>query len=364
MPPFWPGVRRSCGTIGAAVTLVLGVLGAPGARAETLRYEIDFPDGESVAYAVPLEVRHVGRLSVRAEGAGRRTITLRLEPPKGPMGSVQRSGPPPIAIATTVETEADELGTWNLQIRGLAGNGALHATVLIELPELPDLPAPSALPLPTGAPAPVPQRPPAAWSPGLRRAAPPEHQAYLAAAARFADPIVAGPTDAPADACRWQSDLSLYLAARGEALRHGAYPSRPTREMLARIAHAVESVEALRTSTDPFVAGPPPDDPRLVTAWVRVRAERLVPLEEELDAILEALRRGWAPELEAAEWPARLVTCVTACERFFDERFRRGERHATNRELCESQWPRLGVAAEALAQLAALEPPATASAQP
>jgi hypothetical protein len=52
----------------------------------------------------------------------------------------------------------------------------------------------------------------------------------------------------------------------------------------------------------------------------------------------------------------RLVSCLTACERYFEERIRLGERQATNREIAIAQWERLLAAAEALDDLAKAAP--------
>jgi len=364
MPTFRRTMRGSRLTIAAVVVwLVVLAVAAPGPRAGVLSYVLEFPERESVAYSVALDVRHAGPISVRATGVGRRTILLRLEPPKGPAGHMQRSGPPPVSLATTVDPAAGELGEWKLQIRALAGAGPLRVTVQIDLPD-PPVSSARATPAPSPASEKAKPVPTAVWTTELRRGAPTEHHAYLAAAERFAHAITVLDADAPGDGCRWQSDLSSYLESRAEALQRASYPSRPTREILDRIARAVEAVESLRRSTDPFVAGPPPDDPSLATAWVRARTERLAPLEQELDALLEALRRGYAPELAVSAWPSRLVTCLTACERFFDERLRLGERRATNRELAEAQWPRLVAAADALSALSVLGIPAQAHARP
>jgi hypothetical protein len=323
-----------------------------------LRYDVEIPDGESVTYSVELDVRDPGPVVIRAEGSSRRTIALRLEPPTGPARAVRRAGLPPLTLATTAEVDAGEIGTWRLELHAVAGMGSARLRVAIDLPEPPPKPGPSA----TRAAAPAARRPPTV-RPEFDRldAALPEHRPFLVAAARFAAPDRTPSAARGTDACRWQDDLVEYLAARASALGHGAYPARPTREILARIAKAIDAVEALRSTSDPLVRGPGPKDPSLERAWLRARAERLAPLEAELDELLSAIHRDHAPELGDEPWPARLVTCLTACERYFDERAV-GARSPGNRDLAEAQWSRLATAAPALRELAALEPVSAARA--
>jgi len=357
-----PRARTSILTLAARAAGWLGLLLAvPALAADPLRYEVEIPDGEAVTYSVPLDVRVAGPIVVRAEGAGRRAIALRLEPPAGPVGAVRRSGLPPLTLETSAEPEANEIGTWRLVLRAQPGTGSSTLHVRIELP---DSVAHRVPPAPTPDVSTPPRAPATEWAAERRQTAPAEHQAFLAAAEQFA---VASPRpghEVPADACRWQAGLEDYLAASAAALRLGVYPPRPTRELLASIAAAVDSVASLRTTDDPLLAGPAPRDPQLARAWRRARAERLAPLEEELDELRSAVQRGHAPELRDASWPGLLVTCLTACERFFDERALTGERRATNRDLATAQWPRIVAATQALRALAVVEPATTARAHP
>ena len=56
-----------------------------------------------------------------------------------------------------------------------------------------------------------------------------------------------------------------------------------------------------------------------------------------------------APALAEERWVPRLTACLTACERFFDDRVRLGsEEMAPNRELAEAQWDRVLAAARVL----------------
>ena len=72
------------------------------------------------------------------------------------------------------------------------------------------------------------------------------------------------------------------------------------------------------------------------------------------DDVLGLLRRGHAPELTDEEWPMRLTSCLTACQRHFEQRIRLGEELATNFELTRAQWDRLLAARSALRDLASV----------
>ena len=74
-------------------------------------------------------------------------------------------------------------------------------------------------------------------------------------------------------------------------------------------------------------------------------------MELRLDGTLESLQRGHASALEGQDWPVRLVTCLAACERHFEELGRLGEDRATNRDLTQSQWDTILAAAGALDSL-------------
>ena len=64
-----------------------------------------------------------------------------------------------------------------------------------------------------------------------------------------------------------------------------------------------------------------------------------------------------AGELESESWPTRLVSCLAACERYFEQRVRLGEREAQNAELAQAQWAPLTAAADVLEALAFLPAP-------
>ena len=72
--------------------------------------------------------------------------------------------------------------------------------------------------------------------------------------------------------------------------------------------------------------------------------------------MLSLLQRGHAPDLDDEEWPLRLVSCLTACERYFEQRARLGEKRAGNRDLALTQWPRVLSAGQAISSLVELTP--------
>ena len=330
------------------------------ARAEALVYSIAVPGGEAVTYSLDFEVRHPGRISVVAEWSGSRKLSLRLLPPAGARGTVHRAGTSPQRVETEV-ADGSALGTWTLRVHALAAGGAGTGSVTIDLPEagLRAARAPQEAPRPAVPPA-GPVAEPETWmiARSIPGGAPARLRPFLEATERLRAAIAQG-GPGPSDPCQWQAGLLGYLDARRDMLLgRGARPSESTAKLLVRIARAARSVEELRTSADPLVAGPAPRDARMRDAWIRLRTTRFEPVESELDRVLSMLHRGFAPELEDEAWPARYVSCLTACERFFEQRVRVGEADAHNRELAREQWPTLLKAADALAALAGITPEA------
>ena len=118
---------------------------------------------------------------------------------------------------------------------------------------------------------------------------------------------------------------------------------------------AVDLVEGLRSSDDPIVAGPAPEEHGLRRAWLAVRRQRILPLEAELDQLSQVLRKGFAPELQSETWPPRFIGCLMACERHFEQRPRLGEDQAANRLLAHGQWSGFLLAAKALRSLLSVQ---------
>lgn len=336
-----PGQRRPFaaprGTAAAGLALLL--LFAGPVSAEILRYSLEIPDNQSVTYELDLRATHPGTLSVRANWSGKRIVSFRLEPPNAGGRAVRRSGPSPVELEAVAE--AGQIGgPWKLVIHALAARGAGRGELTILVPEKPEFKPRASVNLP--APDAQPEVPPwlRAWD--APRNVSPEMNRLFRAVETLRSRVVAVETP---DNCRWQEGLMQYFSSR-----RGQTPeiSRSTRRLLRRIVDAVELVESYRNSRDPILAGPPPEDEGLRRVWVLERQTRFVDLEEVLDELLFAARGGYAPDLDGQTWPVRLVSCLTACERHFEEAGSLGEHRATNRELTRAQWDTIGAAADAL----------------
>ena len=339
----------------ATATIVLALFGAAPSVGETLEYHIDVPAGRSVTFNLDLEVRHAGLLAVEAEWTGRRSLALKLDPPVSPW-PLRRTGPSPQLLETTI-AEGDEaaLGTWRLQIHALAARAPASGTLTVRLPE-----PPGASTEETGAATEPPAPPPDPWLLPRRveRGLPGSWERFVQAVERFRSDLAEAAAPERPDACRWQEDLMRFLAERRDRLvDYGQAPADSTRELLSRISGAIERVEQLRASDDPLLNGPPPADPGLAATWRALRRQRIGEIESELDSVLELVHRAHSPELEREPWAGRLVSCLTACERFFEQRARVGDERATNRDLARDQWSRLLLAADALEALARLRAP-------
>ncbi len=161
----------------------------------------------------------------------------------------------------------------------------------------------------------------------------------------------------PPDTCRWQDDLLQWLATqRDRVLDEDARPDTATGKLMTRMVDVIRVVDGVRTSEDPVLIGPPPTDRRKRAGWERLRDSHLRPVERSLDELLNAVQRNHAPELQGEDWPLRMVSCLTATERYFEQRWIEGPERAPNRELAEAQWRPLNRAATALQALAELAP--------
>lgn len=319
----------------------------PGARAETLRYALEAPGGRDATFEISIPVEHDGPLVVEGEWIGGRILSFKLvgQDPSGPV--VRRSGPSPQRLRLDVKGAADSPGLpWTLTIRARAGREELRGSLTIVLPE----PSPTGPEASAGEPEP-PQRPdPPRWA--VATPAPDGAPAALAdlfarIEAFRARTVRPDGGHAP-DGCGWQTDLLRDLASfRDRRTAGGADLDDGTRALLAALARAVRDVEALRSSEDPLVAGPPPEESPRRRAWLGVRGQRLRPLEAELDTLAERVRRGGLEGFATSPWPQRFVACLTACERHFDERTLLGE-EAPNRSVAEEQWDAFLAAAAAL----------------
>lgn len=321
---------------------------------ETKMYTLKIPDGRPANYELAFAVEQPGILMIGAEWSCDRLLALRLEYPGGSLSPYKRSGPSPLTIEVVVEPE--QTGEWTLSIHANPARGEGEGLITVVLPdpagsepEQAAAAAPAAPPPPAPDPWMVARRAPSGSSAGLVR--------VFESIEIFRASLDDRGENAAADSCRWQEGLMRYLADRRDELAGtGAAPSGNTRKVLGRMADAVRHVEEYRSSNEPILAGPPPEEPQRRRVWTELRMERFQPLERELDEVWQTLRRGHVPGLEEELWPVRLVSCVMACERHFEERVRLGEKQATNREIAEAQWERLLAAAGALRALADLAP--------
>jgi hypothetical protein len=323
--------------------------------AETKLYTLQIPESKPASFRLELPVEHAGTLMLRLEWPIDRLIALRLEAPGAWYPPYKRSGPSPLFMEVKVEPRQLGSGPWKLSIHAEPAREGCEALMTVEFPEPPGAESAPSL-LEQSAPPPPP--PPDPWM--VSRAVPPgspEAWRQLYESIETYRGLLDMPDDEqPVDSCRWQDDLMRYLAARRDELAgSGAMPVEVTRAVLLEIADAIRSVEGMRLSRDPVVAGPRPDDPGRRRSWLAYRKERFQPLEQELDDLLQTLRRNRAPALGEEPWPVRMVSCLTACERYFEERVRKGERQATNREIALAQWDRMLAAAEALEALGAIK---------
>jgi hypothetical protein len=332
------------------LALLLSAIAAQ-VEASTLRYALEIPDGQERAFELRVPVEHPGTLRIVAEWSGSRVIAFRVDRPDGDASPWRRSGPPPQSISIEVPPEATFPAEWKLSIRALASRGEAIGTITIDSPDAPEVVrAREAAKLPP----PPPPRVPDPWEVEAtsRDGASAELKALFESVERLRSALVARKDGASSDVCGWQIALLRYATSvRDRIDSTGALPADATLRYVGRLGATVGRVEALRTSRDPILAGPVPDDPLRKRAWNAVRKESLGPLVAELDSLGEALRRGYVPELAGEVWPPRFVGCMTACERHFEERVRLGANEAANRDLAEAQWERFLLAGDVLRAL-------------
>lgn len=335
------------------------VLSWEGAEASRRRYLLDVPEGSDSAFEVEVEVEHAGILAVVAEWDGSRIVSFRLDGPGDRTVMDRRSGPSPQRMEVPITGAMLASGEkFKLSIRSLPGRGFASGTLTLELPDAPEIveerrkaAEPPPPPPPVQDPWTVSAKAPEGASSSVER--------LFAAVERFRTLVVTGDGQPMPDTCGWRSNLLRRLAGwRDDGAAGRPWPPASTLRFLQRLSATVAEVDELRTSRDPILGGPVPEDSLRKRAWLQVRKERIRPLERKLDALTEALRGGFAPDLEAERWPPRLVACLTASERHFEERVRLGgEEQASNLDLAKAQWPSILAAAEAFSSLSAAGAP-------
>jgi hypothetical protein len=335
------------------VGLSLLLVAFPPVRAEAVRYTLEVPDHRAVTYEIPLEVLHAGKLTIGADWSGSRRLSLRVDRPGDMFALARRSGPSPIVLEIDATPELIGVANWKLTVHAIAARGGGEGLLTIDLPGAPAPKIARRLPVPRPPlldPEPwmVPRRAPGGSPDGWTR--------LFDATESYRSLLEDEGGDSWTDHCRWQESLMRFLAERQDDLAEdGSLPAESTRRILRKIGESVLLVENMKRSDDPLMAGPPPQDPQRREVWFALRRERIEALESQLDETLEAIQRGHAPSLEEQSWPVRMITCLAACERHFEERVRLGEEQAVNRDLAQAQWDRLLAAAEALLALAELE---------
>lgn len=322
----------------AAVSIGFGL----PAQAQSFEYAFGLEKSKRVAYDMELEAVHPGLLEVQAIWPGIRVLSFKLRPAVG-VGGVQRSGRSPQTIFVEVDDASEaQPSKWILSIRGVPARDVAEGTLRIQLP------MPQEELKPTESPTQPDENilPPSTFS--LPSGASPDLQWFSSDTDRFRKLLKA----TQPDACRWQSDFLAFLESSRQDWHQTADRADVESLRSLRDLHLVISeVERFRNSKDPLIAGPAPADPFRRKAWERVRGSQLRDLHGNLDALRNRLQRGHGLWMEDQEWPSRLVSCVTACQRHFDERILYGEKQAINYDLAANQWDRILVAGTALERL-------------
>lgn len=332
------------------------VLAAGAVCAEQKLYSLEIPEGQAAHFELPFWVPHPGEISVEAEWSGNRPLAFRIEPPGGRGVTQRRSGPSPLRMKMTVERNQLKQGPWTLVIHALPLSGAGTGRLTINIPDEPA--APRVASAPTSLFPPRPEKPIETWQEPrvVRGELEPEQKRVVQSTESFRRLLVDS-NHRPPDTCRWQDDLLQWLATqRDRVLDEDARPDAATGKLMARMVDVIRVVDGVRTSEDPVLIGPPPTDRRKRAGWERLRDSELRPVERSLDELLSAVQRNHAPELQGEDWPLRMVSCLTATERYFEQRWIVGPDRAPNRELAEAQWRPLNRAANALEALAKIAP--------
>jgi hypothetical protein len=320
----------------------------------TTRYSLTLPRLEAAHYEIPFRVAHPGKIAVELAWADNRIVALRIDGPDDVIS--RRSGPSPQRLAVEVRDEVlDPQATWRVRVRVPPGRDEGVGTLTLTLPDPVQVPSPEA-----GIVEPPPPPPPVLEPWTLPRQAPEGSGARLEslydAVEAFRVAVYPSRGEASPDGCGWQRPLMKWLARSRDNVGFGlAGLSGATREFLVDLAAAVQSVETLRTTENPLLAGPVPEDDLRRRAWEAARRDELRGLERMLDDLGEQVRDG-LPEMEGLDWPSRFVACLTAAERYFDDRAKLGDR-ADNRDLALTQWPAFLAAARALEAMAAVPSP-------
>jgi hypothetical protein len=324
----------------SALFLLIAALGATSVRGATWDYAMSVPDGLPGTFDLPFPVDYSGTVTIEATWEGPRLLFFGVAGPDHE-SLARRSGPSPQRLTLPADPAMVAKGEgWTLTIKALAARGAVEGKIRVTVPDAPEVVQKREAEL---HPPPPPPPPPPAWT--QARAAPSGAPAPVRGIYDAVEGLRAlvFASDAPPDSCGWQRDLVQFAAAARDRLQStGTAPDVPTLRYFQRLSEATSAVRGLATSKDPILVGPVPDDRDARREWLIARHELTQPIERRLDELTELLRGGHAPSLEDERWIPRFIACLTACERYFDERVRLGgDGNAPNRELAEAQWSRI-----------------------
>ena len=302
--------------------LLWSTLAVTSAQATVWEYTIDVPDGREATFQLPFRVDYPGPVTVEAAWTGPRLLYFGVDG-EGPARAAlaRRSGPSPQRLDIPAATAHTGGAAWVLTVKALPARGEATGRLKVTVPDAPDIAAKREA---ERNPKPPPPPPPPSWA--VPKAAP-----------AGASPDIVRVYDGPNPAF----DV-------------------PTLRYFTRVVDVIHSVASMSNGTDRAIAGPIPEDRDDRRDWLIARNEIVRPIERSLDQLTELLRGGHAPALEDERWLPRFNACLTACERFFDERVRfGGEDNAPNKEQATTQWPRIVAAEHVLESFAVYlkEPP-------
>jgi len=331
---------------GAATLLAVAGL-ATAAAAAPAEYELDLPANRMIRYSLEFDVRHPGSLVVELAWDSPRVLALRLDPPAG--AAIRRSGPSPQRLVLEVtERAAGGDAPWLLTVRGLPSRHGDLGRLRVELPTLSPVEPAEPIVEPTAV-----SQSPLAQRRAVPTAAAPRWVRLFDATAELRQVVFGG--DGINDKCGWQQGLLRNLDQRLDQYPTETHIDDATRRGLEDLIAVIRQIDELRTTHDPLLTYREPTDYSQRRAWTSLHQQRVAPVRRSLDNVFADLQRGYAPELQRAGWPAQFVSCLMACERYFEDRGRLGEENAPNRSLAVEQWDRVLAAAKALKSFIALD---------
>lgn len=318
------------------------------------RYSVELFDRQSSVFEIPIDIQYAGDLEIVADWDGNRRLAFRLDAQDGVTPSIRKTGPPPLRLKVPVSTSSIGEASWTLTIRSLPMSGASRGIVTIRPPRDPRLLAleekttrreRERAAQPTLAPWELPRRLPPTVTP--------KAEALVQSAEHLRGWLVNDDLRMP-DSCRWQDELMRWSAKQRDLyLDEQISIDEPTSKLLDRIAKVIADVDQLSDSRDPAIVGPMPGERDARTTWLRKRASKLSGTKGELDFIMQSIQRDYAPDLSGESWPLRMISCLMASERYYEQRWLVGDTEAMNRELAEAQAEPLNRAQPLLRAIAA-----------